>query len=477
MKWLAVVGLLLLSLPDVAAQGRRDLRRIPLPDSVQKEPDTILHINRIFVVGNRLTRDHIILRELTLKEGDTVSLSRIDQVISQDEKKLFNTHLFNIARIRKLPVDKTTIDLLVDVDERWYTFPSPIFELSDRNFTEWWQNYDHDFTRINYGLRLYQFNVRGRNETLTATMQFGFNRVFAVRYTIPYIDRKQKHGLIFDFEFQESKNIAYRTLDHKRIFHSSRHLLSERRTFGLTYTFRNSFYERHYLSVDYRLTTVDDSVRLLNPDYLGNERLDQDFLSLEYQFSSDHRDVIAYPLNGYHLLLGARKLGFGFDVDKTELTASYAIFLPVGKKYYLSNYSYAYWSSPDTQPYNQLGVLGFRKEILRGYEIFVIEGPQYLLNKTTFKKEIFSRTYHWARGPIEQFRHVPIALYLKTYADLGYVWNYPDYEANSRLTNKLLVGTGAGLDLVTAYDVVLRFEYTFNGEGESGFFLNVKKEF
>src|SRR5690606_5369540 len=254
-------------------------------DSVQKEPDTILHINRIFVVGNRLTRDHIILRELTLKEGYTVSLSLIDQVISQDEKKLFNTHLFNIARIRKLPVDKTTIDLLVDVDERWYTFPSPIFELSDRDFTEWWQNYDHDFTRINYGLRLYQFIVRGRNKTLTETMQFGFNRVFAVRYTIPYIDRKQKHGLIFDFEFQESKNIAYRTLDHKRIFHSSRHLLSERRTFGLTYTFRNSFYERHYLSVDYRLTTVDDSVRLLNPDYLGNERLDQDFLSLEYQFS------------------------------------------------------------------------------------------------------------------------------------------------------------------------------------------------
>src|SRR5690606_24507294 len=152
---------------------------------------------------------------------DTVSLLRIDQVISQDEKKLFNTHLFNIARIRKLPVDKTTIDLLVDVDERWYTFSSPIFELSDRNFTEWWQNYDHDFTRITYSWLLEQLGVRGRNETLTATMQFGFDRVFAVRYTIPYIGRKHKHGLIFDFEFQESKNIAYRTLDHKRIFHSS----------------------------------------------------------------------------------------------------------------------------------------------------------------------------------------------------------------------------------------------------------------
>lgn len=477
MKWLVVVGLLLLSLHEGVAQGRRELKRASRPDTVRHEPDTILHVNRIFLVGNRLTRDHIILRELSLKEGDTVSLSRIDEVLGQDEQKLFNTHLFNVARIRKLPIDRTTLDLLVDVDERWYTFPSPIFELSDRNFTEWWQNYDHDFTRVNYGLRLYQFNVRGRNETLTATMQFGFNRVFALRYTIPYIDRKQKHGLIFDFEFQESKNLAYQTLDHKRVFHRSRHLLSERRSFGLTYSYRNSFYERHFFSVDYGLTNVDDSIRILNPNYLGNDRLEQDFLAIEYQFSSDHRDVIAYPLNGYHLWLSARKSGFGFDVDKTELAASYAVFLNLNNNYYLSNYSYGYWSSPDSQPYNQLGVLGFRKEIIRGYEIFVIEGPQYLLNKTTFKKQIFSRTYHWGQGPIEQFRHVPIALYLKTYTDLGYVWNYPDYEANSRLTNKVLIGGGAGLDLVTAYDVVIRFEYTFNGEGESGFFLNVKKEF
>src|SRR5690606_341263 len=154
MRWLVVVGLLLLAFPDGAAQNRRELKRTPPPDSVRTEPDTILNINRIFVVGNRLTRDHIILRELTLKEGDTVSLSRIDEVINQDEKKLFNTHLFNIVPSRKLPHDDTTRDLLVEVDEPWYTFPSTIFELSERNFTGWWQNSDHDFTLVNYRLVL-----------------------------------------------------------------------------------------------------------------------------------------------------------------------------------------------------------------------------------------------------------------------------------------------------------------------------------
>jgi hypothetical protein len=82
--------------------------------------------------------------------------------------------------------------------------------------------------------------------------------------------------------------------------------------------------------------------------------------------------------------------------------------------------------------------------------------------------------------PIRQFRHVPISIYLKTYADLGYVRNYPYYEEqqfNTRLSDKLLFGTGFGADIVGFYDIVLRFEYSFNAEGEHGFFFHVKREF
>ena len=38
-------------------------------------------------------------------------------------------------------------------------------------------------------------------------------------------------------------------------------------------------------------------------------------------------------------------------------------------------------------------------------------------------------------------------------------------------------GAGAGIDFVTVYDTVLRFEYTFTREGTRGFFFNIKKEF
>jgi hypothetical protein len=80
--------------------------------------------------------------------------------------------------------------------------------------------------------------------------------------------------------------------------------------------------------------------------------------------------------------------------------------------------------------------------------------------------------------PIRQFRHIPLSIFLKTYADIGYVRNYPYYETNEinkRLSNNLLSGVGAGIDIVASYDAVFRFEYSFNGEGENGFFFHIKK--
>lgn len=199
-------------------------------------------INRVFIIGNRLTRDQIILRELSLKPGDLIFNLDLPAIIDLDKKKLFNTRLFNTVEIRTMELEDNKIDLLVDLNERWYTFPSPIFELSDRNFNEWWQNYDHDFKRVNYGLRLYQFNMRGRNETLRFIAQFGFQRRFELMYRFPYIDKRQTHGLSVELGFHESKNIAYQTEDHKYVFLESDQILRNERRAGLTYTYFASKY-------------------------------------------------------------------------------------------------------------------------------------------------------------------------------------------------------------------------------------------
>lgn len=439
-----------------------------------------LQINRIFIVGNRITRDPIILRELTLKTGDVVYSGDLPGVLDMDKKKLINTRLFNTADIRALELDAGRVDLLIDVNERWYTFPSPIFELSDRNFNEWWENYNHDLSRVNYGLRLFQFNMRGRNETLRLVAQFGYTRRFQLNYRFPYIDKKQKQGLTVELDFQETKNLAYKTQDHKLVFLESDRILRTARSGGLSYSYRPSFYESHALKVEYKSISIDDTIAMLNPNYLGSEqKLQQQFGAIQYTFVSDHRDYFGYPLKGYYLYVNAIKSGImrADDLNKFETTFTFAGFMDLNKGFYASNNIVGYWSTPDDLPYYNYGAMGYQKQIVRGYEVYVIEGPYYLLNKTTFKKRIFSRTYQWDAIPIPQFRHIPLAVYFKMYGDVGYVHNYPNYDINRRLTNKMLSGVGAGFDIVGSYDAVLRLEYTFNAEGGRGFFFHIKKEF
>jgi outer membrane protein assembly factor BamA len=466
-----------------AEQTLGDTLKLPGKLKITDSTGHFISVNRIFIIGNRVTRDRIILRELSFKPGDIVYSGDLASLIDLDKKKLFNTRLFNTVEIRTLEAEPNKIDLLVDLKERWYTFPSPIFELSDRNFNEWWQNYNHSFKRVYYGLRLYQFNMRGRNETLRLHAQGGFQRRFDIQYRIPYIDLNQKQGLSFDYSYLETKNVAYRTVNHKYQFLQADHILRSDHVAGVTYNYRRSFYKTHSLRLEYRNISVQDTVKTANPNFIrGETATRQIYTFLTYQFNADHRDYIAYPLKGYALSASISKVGLGArdDVNKVEATFVYSRHFPLPKKFNLSNNFNVYWSNPTSLSYLNYGVLGLRKQFVRGYEVYVIEGPWYFLNKTTFKKLIFTDVFHWNFMPIEQFRHIPISIYMKTYADFGYVRNYPYYEKlnqNTLLSDKLLSGGGFGLDVVGAYDLVMRFEYSFNGLGQHGFFFNLKKEF
>ena len=444
-----------------------------------------VQVNRILIIGNKVTKDRIISRELSLKQGDTISTTRLAQVLARDKNKIYNLRLFNTVTVRVLGLTASQIDILVEVTERWYTFPSPIFELSDRNFNEWYQNYNHDFSRVNYGMRLLQQNFRGRNETLRLTAQFGFMRKFELNYQIPYIDRKQKRGLVFTFDYGEPKNLAYYTRDHKLVYLRLPQVLKRTYGAGITYSYRKSFYETHSISVGYRSQSIADTVALLTDEtkvnYYKNGATRQQSLGIAYSLNSDHRDVIQYPLKGYQYTGSISYYGLGSStVNLFDLNVTQARHWDLKRKYYLSNFTSVYFSNPTAQPYALYNALGHRKQLVRGYEIYVIEGPRFFLNKTTFKKRIFSQAWRWEDMPLEQFRHIPLAIYVKSYVDWGYVQNYPLYkqlDINTKLSDHLLAGVGAGVDVVSLYDLVFRFEYTVTREGTRGFFFNVKKEF
>lgn len=485
---LATILLVFATVASLFGQGRADSVGFQSPLSA----DTLKHrlgsaslvkIDRIIIIGNTRTREQIILRELSLKSGDTLQALDLPVIIDLDRKKIINTRLFTKVEIKILQSGPTRVDILIDVAERWYTFPVPVFELADRNFNDWWQNYNHDLRRVNYGLRLYQYNMRGRNETLRLLAQFGFQRRFELVYRFPYIDKKQKQGLSIDVGYVTLKNAAYRTFDHRYEFLRADQTLRTDSYGGFTYSYRKSFYRTHSLKAEYRKISVSDTVRALNPEYLfGDERRSIDFTYVTYQFNADHRDFIAYPLKGYQFQANITKTGIAAsdDVNKLEISALYSQHIALNRNYYFSNNTLVFWSTPEQLPYVNYSALGLRRQFVRGYELYVIEGSQYFMNKTTLKKLIFNKEYKWDNMPLDQFRNIPVALYAKTYIDVGRVRNYPAYvlsDVNTRLANTWLLGVGAGLDVVTFYDVVLRFEYTVNLQSEAGFFFHVRKEF
>ena len=438
-----------------------------------------VEIDNIFIIGNKVTKNKIILREMDVRVGSFYGYLDLQEILEADKNKIQNLQLFNTVEISILDLSPTKVDIVVQVKERWYTFPAPIFDLVDRNFNDWWQNRNGDLSRTNYGVRLFRNNFRGRNERLRLTLQLGFTRNFSLSYRIPQIDRAQRHGISFLFDYTENKSIGFRTEDHFQLFIDSEDLLRIERRMGMGYRFRNSFYTVHSFELTFNNNQVGDTIAIINPEYFNDGQDDQQYFHFAYGLTIDKRDFNPYPLKGFRFDVLLEKLGLGMfgDIDQTEFNASLSRYFDVGKKFYLSNYSSVFVSTARDQAYANFNALGFEKNLIRGYELYLIEASNYYVNRTTFKRRIFSTKGRIGLIPIEQFREFPLDIYVKTYFDAGYAENYPNYEQSSLLTNRFLFGTGAGLDIVTYYDTVFRFEYSINRENEAGLFFHLKKEF
>ena len=438
-----------------------------------------VRIDKIFIVGNKQTKPQIIKRELSLAEGDIFYLPELRPILQADKNKLINTRLFNSVEIHVLELDKHLVDILIEVNERWYTFPIPIFSLADRNFNDWIQNQGAKLDRVNYGLRFYQYNLRGRNERLKGIVQFGFTKKFELSYSIPYINQAQKNGLTFHGGYAENKSISYKTVDHKLTFVDSEDLMRETFSAGAVFSRRSGFYNTHHFGLSYRYNHIADTVAQLNENYLLNGRTEQRYLGLQYTFIRDKRDIQAYPLLGYQLRLEVSKLGLGVfkDIDQFELYGNYSRYFDLGKNFYFSAGLTGKFSTPKAQPYLNFQGLGYGRDFIRGYELYVIEGQHYFINKLALKKRLLGGAIDIGRLlPINQFKTIPFAVYLKTFFDSGLVNNDIYYPESTLLSNTYLFGGGVGLDIVTFYDMVIRLEYSINKEKEQGFFFHFRTD-
>jgi outer membrane protein assembly factor BamA len=436
--------------------------------------DTTFVIDNIHISGNKHTKSKIILREIELKKGDTVYLHQLLHKIKKSRQNLINRSLFNTVDITPKRHDFNKVDLFVEVTERWYIWPVPIFTYADRNFSVWWES--KNFSRLNYGINLQINNFRGRMEKLNIILQGGYDKTLQIDWKIPYINKQQKWGVHVFAGATFNHETDYKLQGNKLVFYHEDKAYSRKWYAGrINATFRPKYYFVHSLSLGFDHREYADTILQLNPDFAYSSSKFS-YLSLEYNFKYDFRDYAPYPLKGFYAEADVKQDGLGIFSKEVNIFSLYMIFdqyIPLYKRWYFA-YSLAAQIIPNKyQPYFIQKGLGYAPMRIRGYQLFVVKGNWIGQFRSNLKFAIIpKKSYILNFIKTEKFNRFFFGLYANVFLDGAYVASSEPLKDGSLLNNKFLYGTGFGLDFVTFYDVVVRAEYVFNQNHEHHFFLS-----
>jgi outer membrane protein assembly factor BamA len=444
-----------------------------------KSADTVFVIQQINIVGNQKTKENIILRELDFVVGDSIKKTDIETRMDLNKRKLVNTNLFITVEINYIQNIDNQIVINIKLLEQWYILGYPIFQISDRNYAEWFQR-GADFRRTTFGIDLIHSNFRGRAERINLRLETGFTQRIDVGYRIPYIDKAMKTGAGFSLSYITNKTLAFRSLNDTLNYVRNLDEILRRRFSGAIFVRkRYHFYDNHTLELRYNSNSISDTIRKLNPDYFLDNRTSQKYFQLSYYFNYDFRDNVAYPLRGKRYELLINKLGVlpNDDIDQLELTGSASWFKPLSKKLFYGLNLRAKISFPEKQSFNNIRGLGYLSELVRGYELYVVDGNSFFLARNTLRYQLVNSKINLKFLKIKQFNQVPIGIYPSIFADYGYVQNRFTEINQSKLANRSLFGGGIGLDFVTYYNLVVRFSYIVNDLKERNVIFSIGREF
>ena len=440
--------------------------------SQEKIVDIII-LKEYKIIGNKVTKENIITREIPININDTINKKKLEEIIQRTKSNLLNTSLFNFVTVEPVFFDEEHISLYITVEERWYWWPSPIFDVEETNLNTWWL--DKDFDRVNYGLYLAKKNFRGRKETVVILAQGGYTERLGFKYTIPYINKKKTNGLGLKFSYSRNHEVTYGTTDNLRDYYNSgSEYVKKEINANIGYELRPKLYNKHTFSVEYTGISVADSVLYFNKNFLTNGDNSIKFLSIDYTVKRDKRDNKNYPTEGYYYDLSLNKDGIGILGDKLNsfyVTSQFKKYWNLTDRVYLAGSLKGKFEIKESPYFLNTG-LGFRNNLVRGYEFYVINSNHYALFKSQLGFALLKNKIIKINAiPAKKFNKIPLAIYMSTFFDAGYVDSKLN-TANNFLDNSTLFGGGVSMDFVSYYDLVFRVEYSINKLNEKGLFLH-----
>lgn len=438
--------------------------------------DTLCIVRKIAYSGNKHTKEKILRRELMFFEGDTLSHNELDKLIEKTRENMLNTSLFNFVYVDTAfsKESYSRVDITYKVIERWYLWPFPVIKMADRNFNTWLQSGDPE--RMTYGFYLQKDNFRGKREKLVASYITGYEKAFGFSYEIPYLTKQQHVGLIVEVTYKKNHTVPYDSYNNKLLeIRDKEYYLQTSLTSSLRLTFRKGIHHYHYLSLIHSRFDFSDTLLHLNPEYSFPLNKSPEYLSISYRFKADFRDFQPYPLTGYYFDFEVTKHGLDLlgNTSPNQLVVKSSL-----KKYWqiFPRWNYAAsvtgkMSFQEYQPFFMMKGLGYENDFVRGYEYYVVDGENYLLVRNDIKWTLLKTRVGQIGFIPESVGKIHYTIYLTAFTDVAYT-KTARFDNLNFLANRWIQGSGLGINVVTYYDKVFRFEVSRNHKGETALFMH-----
>jgi outer membrane protein assembly factor BamA len=416
-------------------------------DSLSGDFNTPIRVDSIFIQGNEITEEDIILRELTFKLSDTVT----GEILNYNKERIYSLGLFTKVELFVYPEKGKNI-VVISVAESWYIYPIPVLNIRD-----------NDWKKLSYGIYLVVKNFRGRNETLLAKAEFGYDPAFDLSYYKPSITAGSDiyFGTEFIYRSTENKSLTAVELygeDFAQKFFLGSVVLGKR--FGL--------YQRANIKLNYNYVETPKFVEGINA---SNSRIDR-YPSVGLEYSYDTRDLIQFPKEGIYGAAYFTFKGLGFnDINYQVFGFDYReyrnVFADLTAKWRFSSR----FTTGELVPYYDYSYIGYAERI-RGNYYLEQEGN----NSYVGSVELFYPLIKDVNIAVDFIPIVPtallsyrIALYLELFGDTG-TTQYTDEPISLK---DFRSGYGIGLSLLFLPYNILRFEVAFDEYQNSQFILGL----
>ena len=410
-------------------------------DFITEDSSAIL-IDSIKISGNKITKDFIILRELTFTEGSFVDSAAIDF----NRERIYSLGLFNKVEF-KFTEEEHRNTLNITVEESWYFYPLPFLDFEEENFE-----------RATYGLALIYKNFRGRNEEITSVFKLGYDPAFAMTYYNPLITKES--GLIgqigFSLQTIQNKSLTAARINQKDFDYKAV-------SFNLGIGKRLNIFNSVFLSSGFTyLDLPPDVSEVLTASRTGVDRT----FSASINYSFDSRDLKQFPQEGFFFSANYTHKGFKLDninynIMSFDFREYYKVTSKLATKWRLAlRHTFGKYV-----PYYDYSYLGY-SEIVRGYKDKEREGNNLFIGSFELRFPIISEWDLSFSLPLipKNLTSYRIAIFIKTFADAGTTFNN-----RQRIDLKNFdSGYGFGLTFLVLPYNALRIEYAFNdyGKGE-----------